>query len=441
MDDLTPQSFENGEIHKWYRLVLGFSDHLVAGLLNEFELEPGDSVLDPFCGSGTTLVECMKRGINSWGIDANPSSCFAARVKTTWNLRPSVLRQALQRVIRNYSYWNKTGLEPGDAFARYLRTSGMLDRGWIGETALKRMRVLRRAICGLTMAQKYKDALLLVATTLLVRDASKVKFGPELYCVDRRVVFEPLPLFSECIEQLIDDLSKTRGITRGTAIVFHGDSRQVNRHLLDAPRRGFQAIICSPPYPTEHDYTRNSRLELAFLDFVRDRDSLRTVKKQMVRSHTKGVYEEDTDSSEVLKFPSIDRLVARVDRKARLKEYGFARLYSRVVREYFGGMSRHFACVQKLLAPGGRAAYVVGDQASYFQIPVRTARILAEIAETRNLRVIEIRKWRRKFSTTSGKYLAENILILQKPAKSRVNSANGQAQKNLRPRESSRSSK
>lgn len=441
MDELTPQSFENGEIHQWYRLVLGFSDHLVAGLLDEFELEPGDNVLDPFCGSGTTLVECMKRGINCWGIDANPASCFAARVKTTWGLSPQLLRQAARRAIRNYARWNKTGRGNHDSFARYLRTSGMLDRGWIGETALKRMGALRQAISGLRVPRKYKDALLLVATTSLVRDASKVKFGPELYCVDRRVVFEALARFSERIEQVVGDLGKTRGILRGSAAVFHADSRQLNRKLITAPRGGFHAIICSPPYPTEHDYTRNTRLELAFLNFVWDRDSLRQVKKQMVRSHTKGIYEEDNDSHEVSSFESIQRLSARVDRKARLKEYGFARLYSRVVQEYFGGMSRHFECVRKLLAPGGRAAYVVGDQASYFQVPIRTAKILSEIARAQKLEVVEIREWRKKFSTTSGKYLSENILFLQKPIKKRSRTANGQSRKDIRSREGSCASK
>jgi hypothetical protein len=441
MKELTPQAFENGEIHQWYRLVLGFSDHLVASLIDEFGLKPGDNVLDPFCGSGTTLVECMKRGINCWGVDANPSSCFAARAKTTWDLRPELLREAAQRAMRNYARWSRLGGN-GDSFSRYLRSSGMLERGWVGETALKRVRALRNAISGLRMPEKYKDVLLLIATTSLVRDASKVKFGPELYCVERRTRFEALAKFSERVEQVITDLAKTRKLLRGVASVYHADSRQIDRKSISAPTSGFNAIICSPPYPTEHDYTRNTRLELSFLNFIWDRESLRQVKKQMIRSHTKGIYGDDHDSDEVTAFVSIERLAERIDRKARLKDYGFARLYSTVVREYFGGMSRHFKCVRSLLVPGGVAAYVVGDQASYFQIPVRTAKILSEIAEAAGLQLVEIKEWRKRFSTTSGKYLSENILILRNPKKKpREGFANGKSKKNLRSRKSSRTLK
>lgn len=46
---------------------------------------PGDSsiILDPFCGSGTTLVEAIDLGLDAWGIDLSPIACLTSRVKTT----------------------------------------------------------------------------------------------------------------------------------------------------------------------------------------------------------------------------------------------------------------------------------------------------------------------------------------------------------------------
>src|SRR5580704_14344481 len=76
----------NGEVYEWYRIILGYPDRIVSELVTRFGVRAGELVLDPFCGSGTTLVECMKVGVDSIGIDANPSSCFAARVKTNWRL-------------------------------------------------------------------------------------------------------------------------------------------------------------------------------------------------------------------------------------------------------------------------------------------------------------------------------------------------------------------
>jgi len=69
--------------HDWYRFVLSFPPHLVRQYLERFGLDQRHTVLDPFSGTGTTLVECMKRGIPSIGIEAHPMACFASRVKTS----------------------------------------------------------------------------------------------------------------------------------------------------------------------------------------------------------------------------------------------------------------------------------------------------------------------------------------------------------------------
>jgi hypothetical protein len=51
-------------------------------MIKQLSIEKGQLILDPFCGTGTTLVQATKRGIHSIGIDASPFSCFVSRVKT-----------------------------------------------------------------------------------------------------------------------------------------------------------------------------------------------------------------------------------------------------------------------------------------------------------------------------------------------------------------------
>ena len=75
---------EDMSIHDWYRFVLSFPPHLVRQYIDSFGIGNHGIVLDPFCGTGTTNVECKKLGICSWGIEASPITYFASKTKSTW---------------------------------------------------------------------------------------------------------------------------------------------------------------------------------------------------------------------------------------------------------------------------------------------------------------------------------------------------------------------
>lgn len=80
-------------IHDWYRFVLSYPPHLVREYLERFDVTANSTVLDPFCGTGTTLVECKKLGIGSVGIESNPIAGFASDVKTNWAVDAESLRR------------------------------------------------------------------------------------------------------------------------------------------------------------------------------------------------------------------------------------------------------------------------------------------------------------------------------------------------------------
>src|SRR5207248_9655919 len=86
--------------HDWYRFVLSFPAHLVRTYIDRFGLEPKHHVLDPFCGTGTTLVECKKLGIPSWGIEPNPMASFASRTKVDWDIDPQSLATHATQIAR-----------------------------------------------------------------------------------------------------------------------------------------------------------------------------------------------------------------------------------------------------------------------------------------------------------------------------------------------------
>jgi hypothetical protein len=409
---LTPSiRFLNGEIHDWYRMVLGYPDHLVASLFGRLSVDRSSRVLDPFCGSGTTLVECMKRGVPSAGIDANPVAVYASTAKTTWNVNSIRLRTIADEILGVAELDYRQHTYTTDLTFRYLQDSGMLDRGWICPKPLKKALAIKRSIAKHRCTDKYKRVLRLCLLSEVVRHASNVKFGPEIYCAKKKWDVAVFGGFRKRVNQVAEDLDIVESLPVADAIVIEGDSRKSSTLL---PRRKFTHCVCSPPYPTEHDYTRNSRLELAFLERVSDVESLRTIKKGMIRSHTKCIYKGDRDGDSVSTHGKINVLVRRL-RRAVGDAHGFVGLYPDVVAHYFGGMKQHFSDLKKILASGARCAYVVGDQSSYRGIQIPTAEILAEILETLDFRDIEIVHWRGRWSSARSHVVNENVLLFSGP--------------------------
>lgn len=90
-------------------------------------------------------------------------------------------------------------------------------------------------------------------------------------------------------------------------------------------------------------------------------------------------------------------------------------MYHRVTKLYFGGMARHLVSLSRVLKPGARLAYVVGDQASYLRVMIRTGQILAEIAERAGYEVESIDLFRTRHATATREQLREEVLVLRWP--------------------------
>ena len=185
------QQFDQESFHRWYNFVLGFSDQLVEKILVKFSVDSTATVLDPFCGTGTTMVECAKRGIPSIGIDANPFAVFAARVKSRFDLDPDALMRAATRVENRYHAIFSTNRRFTDELTyRYLQQSGMLDRGWISKRPLRKALVLREAISrGRKPSEELPGHLLTAWDKLLDWQKSSRTHDNKSYSLDQFTLF------------------------------------------------------------------------------------------------------------------------------------------------------------------------------------------------------------------------------------------------------------
>ena len=93
--------------HGWHRYVGRFPAQLVRAIINYFDLDDKSTLLDPFCGSGTTLVEARLLGIPSIGIEISPLSAMISRIKSTFPENATVLDKYIDNLQTFYMHtWN-----------------------------------------------------------------------------------------------------------------------------------------------------------------------------------------------------------------------------------------------------------------------------------------------------------------------------------------------
>ena len=392
-------------VHDWYRFVLSFPPHLVRDYLAEFGAGPESAVLDPFCGTGTTPVEAKKLGIGSIGIEALPLSAFAAGTKLDWSADPGELRgaadAAAQRAAASASGPTRT---LPDEQMRLLP-----DRA-ISPLPLHKALCLRDAIA--EAPERLRAHLLLALAKNLPTRIGNLRFGPEIGLGAIREDADVIGEWRAAAAAFADDLDLVRSRAATPACIIHGDAREAGE-LLEP--NSIDAVITSPPYPNEKDYTRTVRLESVILGFAETRAALREAKQSLVRSNSRGVYKADDEDAWLADHPGILALAGQIEQRriALNKTSGFERQYHRVTKLYFGGMARHLASLRKSLRPGANLAYVVGDQASYFQILIRTSQLLSEIAENLGYEVVRTDLFRTRKATATKSDINEDVLILR----------------------------
>jgi hypothetical protein len=142
------------------------------------------------------------------------------------------------------------------------------------------------------------------------------------------------------------------------------------------------------------------------------------MKQGLLRSNTRNVFVKDDDAQYVRDIPPIVEIAAEIERRrlARGANSGFEKLYPRVVLEYFGGMYRVLAEMEKIMRRGAKAGIVVGDQMSYFRVPIQTAELLAEVVTRKGLKfkVLGIDVWRTRKATATRMDIRETILLLSR---------------------------
>lgn len=414
---------EDNAFHNWYRFVLSFPPHLVKYYLKKFDIDSNSIVLDPFSGTGTTLVESKLNRIKSVGIEANPIARYATKTKLKWDINTDELLDTALDITQSLKKsFEKSGIDdrqdshqnPNLRNLRSLPSDSekILLKNSISPVPLHKAILLIEHIKSVKNEQ-IRDHLLIASLKTIVGDVSNLKFGPE---VGLGKIKTDVPLIEPWISnvcQIIQDISlQTIRNNDITSEVHLGDARIANQYLTP---NSISAVITSPPYPNEKDYSRTTRLENVLVGLITNKHDLRGVKKTFVRSNTRSVYKDDCDHLYVKDFKSIQKIASEIEKRRveMNKTSGFEKMYHKVTLQYFGGMAKHLTNLRNSLKPGAKLAYVVGDQASYLRVMIRTGHLLAEISESLGYKVVDLELFRTRFATRSKEELREEVLVLE----------------------------
>jgi DNA methylase len=258
-----PERVRTKHVHRLHPYLGKFVPQLVEALLERY-VERGGRVLDPFAGSGTTLVQCLESGYDAVGVDIAGFNCLLMGVKTAeYDLLrlETELRDALDRRGRSHE-----------------RPRGYLAE-WFAPVAAAELLHFRRVledyehsdVLRVVLARAARSARL---TSHFDLDFPRAPQRDPYWCHKHRRTCSPVQEADKfLVRYLIDTLERIQAFQNvrpggRAAAVFHGDATEL---ALDGP---FDAILTSPPYPGLIDYHEQHRYayELLGLDDRRERE-------------------------------------------------------------------------------------------------------------------------------------------------------------------------
>jgi site-specific DNA-methyltransferase (cytosine-N4-specific) len=382
------QLSKNASVHSWLKYKEGFSADLVNQLIEEFGLEPGNTVIDPFLGSGTTAFVAQLRGINSVGFDLLPTSAVAIVAKSF------VLRYDLNELNKLHDELrlldiprehkgnlNAVRITEG-AYPKETERDLAFLQSWLSSSSysIEARNLLLLCLVNSLERVSYtnKDGQYLRwdfrSDKVISHNHQRINAGhpPLKTILDKGDLPRALDVVVSEFDSMLQDISK---VQRRNSEIVQGDLRFIQGSVLlglpELPDSSIDAVITSPPYCNRYDYTRTYALELAFLglgelEFKQLRQALLTAtvenrsKIDLLADHysTLNRHEEFCRYLEVLNdFDAFQEILHALRGRAASGDVNNNGVV-RMVEGYFTELALVYAELFRVCKPGSHVAFV-----------------------------------------------------------------------------------
>lgn len=395
----------NKPFQRWYRYKEGFSIELVEQLIREYSKHKCGVILDPFSGSGSTLLAANYMGYSGVGFEVNPFSYFLSKCKLEQYEKESIelFKDLYERILQNALEKRAIYVLPklsisdkvfDDGVEKYFMTVGLLiESKDIQDEKVRDLLKLGWLAC-LEPLCNYRKA----GNGLKIKKYVK----PRVVTVDDARV-----MLLEEYQNMYIDLLKSK--TKGDAVVYNESCLNMKDKVRDGSIEG---IIFSPPYANCFDYTEIYKLELWFGKFVSEYSELKKLRNNSLHSHLNGDLNIEVDSKSEVLTELLDELQKRDlwDKKI-----------PKMLQLYYDDMFKVIKESYRVLDDKGFCCIVVGNSA-YGGVVFPADLILAEYAESIGFSVdkIEVDRYiitssqQYEMTKETGKYLRESVVCLVK---------------------------
>lgn len=306
--------------------------------------EPGDLVLDPFSGSGTTNLEALLGRRHSVGVDVDPFSRFIARVKTT-PLDADLLERCKSRLIEEAVNYQPSSVQKTEIPLFPYRDN------WFNREISLELTYLLASIDRLQVDEPVKD-FFRVCLSSTIRSVSNADDNCTRTVIRKKlnkivVPSEALRLF---VETILLNVPKMADFSRmcpvGYRVEFPDD---MDARRIGFPDGTFDFAATSPPYANAVDYPRTHQLEMYWLGFANG--SLTPLKKKHVG--TESVSAKDYKECNSIGIGAADKVLRRIYESDPRRSF--------IAFKYLVDMEQNLQEVRRVLKKGGRYAVVVGN--------------------------------------------------------------------------------
>ena len=376
--------------HQLFRYPAKFHPPVARALIERFSL-PGELILDPFCGSGTILVEARAHGRNAIGLDWDPVAVFISNIKShsfnTRRLRADVdsLRASLdteERADEEYTerQWQdlteeeyKRQVESGSLWIPEIPNLHHWFRKYVSVDMAKILEAIEKANCPTTHKEFMRLCFCSMIRACSNADPVPVS-GLEVTShmkgkEQQGRLINPFKIFRNTVRNSLKAFQNFAQVTapKTTAIARRGDATNLSARM----RRNVDCVITSPPYYTAVDYYRRHQLEMYWMRLIRTQEERRTLIPRYIGRTN--VSSKHPLLGEPIEFgPIATEWTSRLERECQEQVNTF--------KHYAISMDKVLKQMALVLRKEGKAIIVIGNN-RVKGVEMPTVDIIAELAK------------------------------------------------------------